>query len=245
MKHRNIYLYLIRYTAVISALLASIQLIADTASPPTSFSKAKRLAYTVYQDHPTSFYCQCPISWQNKKGKPDLKACGYKVRKQEKRANRIEWEHVVPAWQFGHQLQCWQDGGRKNCKKTNPTFKLMEADMHNLVPAIGEVNGDRSNYRFSDWNGEATQYGQCNMVIDFKQRTVQPPIHSRGMIARTYLYMQKQYDFKLSKQQVQLMEAWHKLHVPSEWECERNDKIKALTGTLNSITHSACSNKDI
>jgi len=47
--------------------------------------------------------------------------------------------HVVPAWEFGHQLQCWQDGGRKNCGKNNPQFKKMEADLHNLVPAVGAV----------------------------------------------------------------------------------------------------------
>ena len=46
-------------------------------------------------------------------------------------ASRVEWEHVVPAWQFGHQRQCWQDGGRKNCAK-DPVYRKMESDMHNL-----------------------------------------------------------------------------------------------------------------
>ena len=109
------------------------------AAPPSSFSSAKREAVKIYQDHPTSFYCGCNIQWQGKKGLPDLASCGYQVRKQEKRAARIEWEHVVPAWQFGHQRQCWQDGGRKNCKKKDKTFRLMEADLHNLTPAIGEI----------------------------------------------------------------------------------------------------------
>ncbi|WP_411020426.1 endonuclease, partial [Salmonella sp. ZJLS19Sal_0228] len=80
----------------------------------------------------------CDIQWQGKKGTPDLKGCGYQVRKQEKRASRIEWEHVVPAWQFGHQLQCWQQGGRKQCSRHDTAFKRMEADLHNLTPAIGE-----------------------------------------------------------------------------------------------------------
>jgi len=29
-----------------------------------------------------------------------------------------------------------------------------EADMHNLVPAIGEINGDRSNYPYGNIRGE-------------------------------------------------------------------------------------------
>ena len=36
---------------------------------------------------------------------------------------------------FGKHLPCWKDGGRKACEK-DPVFSKMEADMHNLVPAI-------------------------------------------------------------------------------------------------------------
>lgn len=53
-------------------------------------------------------------------GKVDLASCGYQVRKQQNRAERIEWEHIVPAWVFGHQRQCWQQGGRKNCVSSDP-----------------------------------------------------------------------------------------------------------------------------
>ena len=209
------------------------------ANIPSSFSQAKRLATTIYSDYGYSFYCGCDIQWQGKKGLPDLEACKYKVRKQEKRANRIEWEHVVPAWQFGHQLQCWQQGGRKNCKK-NKQFKMMEADLHNLVPAIGEVNGDRSNYRFSDWNGVPQQYGQCEMVVDFKQRKVQPPKSVRGHIARTYLYMHERYDFSLSSSQKKLYQAWHKMYQPDAWECERNKRISKIQKIDNSFITEAC-----
>ena len=41
----------------------------------------------------------------------------------------------MPAENFGKHLPCWQDGGRKACEK-DPVFSKMEADMHNLVPAI-------------------------------------------------------------------------------------------------------------
>ena len=64
--------------------------------------------------------------------------------------------------------------------------------IHNLTPAIGEVNGDRSNFNFSQWNGlDGVTYGQCEMQVDFKQRSVMPPSRARGAIARTYLYMSK------------------------------------------------------
>lgn len=57
-------------------------------------------------------------------------------------------EHIVPAWTFGHQRQCWKNGGRENCANDDPVFKAMEADLFNLYPAVGEVNGDRSNFNY-------------------------------------------------------------------------------------------------
>jgi deoxyribonuclease-1 len=196
------------------------------------FSKAKRLLADIYQDHQQTFYCGCDYFKQGKKLIPDLASCGYQVRKQLKRASRIEWEHVVPAWNFGHQMQCWQKGGRRACKK-NKQFAKMEGDMHNLVPSIGEVNGDRSNYRFSDWNGTATKYGQCDIVIDFKGRKVQPPEHSKGQIARTYLYMADRYSLSLSKQDQKLFRVWNNQYPSTAWECKKNQRIQTQQGNLN------------
>ena len=171
---------------------------------------------------------------------PELDKCGYKIRKQPRRADRIEWEHVVPAWQFGHQLQCWQEGGRKQCGK-NPQFRVMESDLHNLYPAIGEVNGDRSNFQFSPWNSTAgANYGQCEMKIDHKTRLADPPPASRGAIARTYLYMHEQYKFELSKAQMQLMQAWNKQYPVTKWDCQRDAEIAKIQGNHNPYILKRC-----
>nr|WP_246616432.1 endonuclease [Thaumasiovibrio subtropicus] len=211
------------------------------ATHPTSFSAAKRLLTSeIYHDHTQSFYCDCEFTWNGRRGEPDLNSCGYTVRKQERRANRIEWEHVVPAWQMGHQLQCWQEGGRKACGK-DPQFRLMESDMHNLTPAIGEVNGDRSNYRFSQWNGDhGAFYGQCEMKVDFKQRSAEPPARARGAIARTYFYMNERYQFTLAKAQRQLLQAWDKQYPVDVWECERDKRIARVQGNHNPYVQQAC-----
>ncbi|WP_162063493.1 endonuclease [Vibrio taketomensis] len=231
------------------SLLLVITASSAIAAPPTSFSAAKREAVSIYKDlekdinYNTSFYCGCDINWQGKKGVPDLDGCGYKIRKQTQkvRATRIEWEHVVPAWQFGHQLKCWQDGGRKNCSRRDKQFKRMEADLHNLTPAIGEVNGDRSNFNFSQWNGvDGVTYGRCEMQVNFKQRQVMPPDRARGSIARTYLYMSQEYGFKLSKQQRNLMTAWNKTYPAKAWECERDKRIAKVQGNHNPFVVEAC-----
>lgn len=204
-----------------------------------NFQQAKTFAAAINADAPGSFYCGCKIQWQGKKGIPDLNSCGYQVRKNANRAARIEWEHVMPAWEFGHQRQCWQDGGRKNCSK-DLDYRRIETDLHNLQPAVGEVNGDRGNFAYSQWNGSEQQYGQCEMKIDFKLKQAEPPARARGAIARTYFYMRDQYHLRISRQQTQLFTAWNKLYPVTIWECERDQRIAKVQGNHNPYVQQAC-----
>lgn len=167
-------------------------------------------------------------SLAGQKGIPDLTSCGYSVRKNANRAQRIEWEHVVPAWTFGHQRQCWQNGGRKQCAK-DAGYRRIETDLHNLQPAIGEVNGDRGNFLYSQWNGSERQYGQCEMKIDFKNKQAEPPARARGAIARTWLYMRDQYKLTMSRQQTQLMNVWNRQY-PATARVRTRQPHRAGTG---------------
>lgn len=106
-----------RYLSIAAVVLSAAFSGPALAEGINSFSQAKAAAVKVHADAPGTFYCGCKINWQGKKGVVDLQSCGYQVRKNENRASRVEWEHVVPAWQFGHQRQCWQDGGRKTAPK--------------------------------------------------------------------------------------------------------------------------------
>ncbi|NRQ41653.1 endonuclease [Rheinheimera sp. YQF-2] len=200
---------------------------------PTNFDQAKRLAQRIHAPEAKSFYCDCNIRWQGKKGIPDLAGCGYQVRKNGQRANRIEWEHVMPAHHFGHQRQCWQDGGRKNCVKTDSVFRAMEADLYNLVPAIGEVNGDRSNYRFGVLPSTPAKHGACPVKVDFKQQVFEPAPPVRGDIARIYFYMADKYKLNLSRAQQQLFIAWHRQDPVTAQERQLNQRIQQHMGHDN------------
>lgn len=202
------------------------------AEPPSSFSKSKRILAGLYASNPVSFYCGCDYRAKEKKLVPEWESCGFIPRKNANRAARIEWEHVVPAWAFGHQLQCWQEGGRRACKK-EPGFRAMEADLHNLVPAIGEVNGDRSNYSFAQLEGEPRVYGRCDMEVDFKSRKVEPPSDRQGDIARTYFYMRDEYGLNISSKQEKLFAAWNKTDPVDRWELDRNRMISEVQGNSN------------
>ncbi|MCV3501305.1 endonuclease [Campylobacter lari] len=209
-------------------LLSSLSLLASD-----NFNESKKELVKLYESlgstYQYDFYCNAPFK-ANKKGKYTkfevVKSDSYTPRNEytkkgkiNQRAKRIEWEHIMSAQNFGKHLPCWREGGRKACQK-DPLFTKMEADKQNLVPAIGEVNGDRSNFRYAEapLNLEYTQYGNCKVYTDFKAKRFYPANYSKGWIARSYLYMSKTYNIRLSDQERKLMESWDKQYPMSEKE---------------------------
>ena len=177
---------------------------------------------------------------------------GFESPKYKKRAKRVEWEHVVPAENFGRNFSEWRIGheqcvtkkgksykGRRCAEKTNKEYRYMQADMYNLYPAIGSVNASRSNYNFVVLGDIKNSFGSCGLKI--ADRKVEPPVSSRGMIARAYLYMDATYkSFKMSRQQNQLMNAWNNRYPVEQWECERTERIKEIQGNNNVVVRKNC-----
>lgn len=222
----------------------------NTTNP--SFNKAKKiLEKSVYQNHRITLYCGAAFDAR----KAVIKPAGFFTTKHLKRSRKIEWEHVVPAENFGRTFPEWRSGhsscinskgkpfkGRKCAEKMNYEYRLMQADMHNLFPAIGAVNALRSNYNFTMLPSDSSDFGSCDMRIE--NRKAQPPKNSRGRISRTYFYMEDTYPrYKMSKKQRQLMTAWDKQFPVSQWECERARSIEKLQGNPNSIVHERCKSK--
>lgn len=207
------------------------------ASPPSTFPQAKQVSRSsVYADRNSSgdLYCGCNWQWVGRSGGVvDMVSCGYRIRAQPNRAQRIEWEHIVPASTLGRQRLCWQQGGRDNCNKTDPVFNVMEADLHNLSPVVGEVNADRSNFNVGMASTPSGQYGLCPFKVDFKFRTAEPPDSAKGMIARVHFYMYDRYGLNLSQQQERILIAWDRSFPPDAWERERDRRIHLIMGHGN------------
>lgn len=224
---------------IVALALSLLSSLPAFATPPATFTEAKIVAkQKVYLDQADSdmgeLYCGCKWTWVGKSGgRIDADSCGLKTRKQETRAERTEWEHIVPAWTFGHQRQCWQNGGREHCVDDDPVFRAMEADLFNLYPSVGEVNGDRSNFNYGMASGVAPQYGQCKTKVDFGQRAAEPRDEAKGLVARTTFYMFDRYELNMSRQQQQLLMAWDKQYPVTAWETERNKRIAAIMGHAN------------
>jgi deoxyribonuclease-1 len=214
----------------------------DLPNTAGSFSTAKKWLYDkVYKDHAVTFYCGCKYNPKNRR--VDLKSCGLEALANVKRAQRIEAEHVMPAHHFGQSRQCWRKpdkvcpgkdySGRRCCEHADPLFEAAHNDLHNLFPAVGEVNGDRSNYPWGMIPGEKREYGTCNIEVNSSIRRAEPPDTVKGDIARVYFYMERTYGFNISRQQRQLFTAWAKTDPPDEWEYERNNRIAEIQGRGN------------
>jgi len=213
-----------------------------------SFQDAKRaLLKQVYLDHRVTLYCQAAY---DEKGFVVLPP-GFTTPKHQARTSRIEWEHVVPAENFGRAFSEWRDGhpdcqdkrgpfkGRKCADRVSREYRLMQADMYNLYPAIGAVNAMRSNYNFAMLPGAPNTFGACGMKIEGNR--VEPPEHARGAIARTVKYMAWAYPrFHVSRQQEQLMDAWDRMHPVDQWECTRAKRIEGLQGNENPMVKGQC-----
>lgn len=222
-------------TKLILSLFITLSLTVN--AKPLYFQDAKTdMRNYVYHDQTNvgTFYCGCDWRWTGRSGgRTNLASCGYIVRAEKERAERIEWEHIVPASNFGRARQCWQKGGRDNCKRTDSVFNAMEADIHNLAPAIGEVNGNRSNYNFGVVGRSTVDYGQCQIKIDFKNRVAEPPDSVKGQVARIYFYMHDRYNLSMSRQQQQLYMAWDKQFPVTDWERLRDSRIAKIMGFSN------------
>lgn len=170
--------------------------LADPSSMPiSSFGTARKIARDeIYKGHQTSLYCGCAFVHSGTSGgEIDNIACGYEPRKNEARGKQMEWEHIVPAWFFGHNRSCWEHAhsrcetstgrkyaGRRCCAEVDKEIKRIEADLHNLAPSEGEMNGDRYNLPYGEVSGEPREYGACDFEIDRAARVAEPADAVRG-----------------------------------------------------------------
>jgi deoxyribonuclease-1 len=235
-------------------LVALLPLFASASNTSNqSFNKAKKQLLTVYQDHRETLYCGAAFDAKGYVIAPP----GFTTKTHVARAKKIEWEHVVPAENFGKAFTEWRDGhgqcvnrkgksfkGRKCAEKMNDEYRYMQADMHNLFPAIGAVNALRSNYNFVLLPSVKSDFGMCDMRIE--GRKAQPPKLARGRISRSYLYMEQTYPkYSMSKSQRQLMQAWDKQFPVNVDECLRAQKIAAIQLNDNAIVKSRCQQANI
>lgn len=219
-----------------------------TGLPKTTktFSGAKSRMYKLHRElnHQLTVYCGCSYKSYGTRTKVDLKGCDF-PRTPKRRDKRVEAEHIFPAHHFGHHRPCWRQKlcskrrrgktvkykGRDCCMKTDPVFRAAHNDLHNLWPAVGSVNGVRSNFRYGVLDEVSRRW--CAYGLDRTLRVFSPPLRVRGIAARAHLYMAWRYGFRLSDQQRKLFEAWHQEQPPTDLERQRAEMIRRIQESTN------------
>ncbi|MDH4263248.1 MAG: endonuclease [Spirochaetia bacterium] len=223
----------------------------------TKFSDAKKAVFNVASQisrqnssEKITFYCSCPF---DKNKIVDIQKCGYHIRKDKNRATHVEIEHVVPADKLCGKTLEWTQGsnacvnhkgkhfkGRRCASEHNPVCIMAYNDLHNLRPAIGEINNDRSDYPFGDIHMDSTAYGTCSFKI--KNGVVDPPKEVHGDIARIYLHMNMAYPelHILNENEIRFFKVWSNLDPVTTTECSQNKIIYSLQGNYNLVVLEQC-----
>ncbi|SNV45575.1 endonuclease [Legionella spiritensis] len=210
------------------------------ALEPHSFASSKKIAGALFANHRVTLYCQCRFDQNNR---IDLKSCGMESGSNKKRAHRVEWEHMMPAENFGRQFRCWREKlckdskgraykGRKCCARIDKAFQKAEAELYNLWPANGLINQIRSNYRYSSIPSKRQTYG-CGFYVDRALRKAEPPDSAKGIVARANLFMADKYGIRLSRQQKQLFDAWNRDFPVTEFERTWSRQVARVEGYAN------------
>ena len=192
-----------------------------------SFTTAKKRMYAVHESIPT-LYCGCEATGKA----PDLTSCGL-ASYSGTRWERLEAEHVVPASVIGATRPCWEEGGRDYCIDVDPVYRAAHNDLHNLYPAVGQINLYRSNNSMGLIADEDTEYGTCDFEVDTDADRVEPRPEVRGDIARIYFYMEWMYGVQISEGQRRLFMHWHKSDPVSVTERTRDEAIQTKQGNGN------------
>lgn len=208
---------------------------------PLNFTQAKDMAGRLFSSNRVTLYCHCRFNLDKE---VNLDSCNMQTAKPLQRANRIEWEHMMPAEHFGRKFACWnqsicvnsQNGksfkGRKCCEKIDEEYRKTEGELFNLWPAVGAVNQLRSNYEFGIVDNKRGYYG-CEFDVDPDTKIAEPPDRAKGIVARANLFMADKYHVTLSASERKLFLQWNKQFPPDKWELAWANNVASQVGYEN------------
>ena len=233
------------------------------------YAVKKEMLEKIYFDHRITLYCRASFDGFKRIDKtpvgfclPDLRYVDFNVynadfTELQKKAQRMEWEHIVPAQNFGKSFKEWSEGhprcvsqkgkkfkGRSCAEQENEEFRYMYTDMYNLYPSIGAVNYLRSNFNFAELPTKNKEtFCNCD-GMRISQNKVMPSDKIKGLIARTYLYMQKTYPrYSIGEPMQGVLRAWNRKYPVTRWECRRAYRIEKVQGNANNVVKSPCLEK--
>lgn len=198
-----------------------------------NFTEAKKVARLIWAEHRETFYCGCKYDRQ---GNIDFNSCSFSPALGKKYAvKRVSWEHVLPVSWYGKQHACWKKNRRQSareaCRQQDPDFRRMEADLHNLVPAVREINMRRKHYAYGELPKGSCM--GCDFAVNDYLQMVEPRDEVKGMAARITLYMIQKYEISIKETQRQVLMQWNRRFPPNRWEKRWHEKVSMIQGDQN------------
>ncbi|MDF1881794.1 endonuclease [Sulfurimonas sp. MAG313] len=153
----------------------------------------------------------------------DPATCMRKRYLKEDNTKAVVFTRIVPEGMMAKNLACFTQDictgsmgkvfhGKRCCRKINKNYKAYEKDIFNLM----------------------------SLEKDSGYPKTEIPKHFKGNIARVFLYMQEQYQLKLSTASLNQYKIWDKEDRVDEKECEIYHIIYKIQGRENPWIKSAC-----
>lgn len=160
---------------------------------------------------------------------------------------------IVPIETIGKFFPCWDEAtklGKDNrlyCRNVSEGFRKMESDMQNFAPLPPEYVRDKiidyanmpKGLNFGSRNKCFLKSSSSfNVATGKTERIVYPPSGTKGYIARTFLYMEreyKKYGFKLSPEKRKMFMEWHRKFKPTGKEIAIRKQIANTASATSSI----------
>lgn len=192
---------------------------------------AKQDAASVYADGGTEVYCRIALT-------------GEDIEAREVDGLKLQWEHAFPASLIASGLGYADRDCREPLPGAQPACAFAIADLHNLWPSIGRINGSRGNHPYGELEGEGTtNEGFAEFCPDYERgkvdnRTyIEPTRASQGDLARSLIYMHMVYHIDVAPviDDPDRLLIWHRRDPPDAGEKRRERAIRGLQETWNPL----------
>jgi len=216
-------------------LLAAIFLAAPFAGADqtqiSSYRMATTEAYSLYVDarpsQSTDIYC----------------GLRFKVDPSEPEERPTTWLSLEHAYAADWMADVFGCANRTECRRhpdpaKKARFNHAEGDLHNLFPAVKNLNSARGKRLFGEIPGAGAReltIGDKTFTCDFQLEgnLVEPRRVAKGNLARGILYMCAEYGFPVDPDMLVVLKKWNKSDKPTVFERKRNDLIAQVQGTRN------------
>lgn len=136
---------------------------------------------------------------------------------------KINFEHVVPSSRIKRHVGCTRP--RQWCANNHSEFKRCYGQLRNIYPVIPIVNLVRGSSNLNKVHGGDNVFKGIDIKFEINEdgdRVIEPPNRVKGLVARSYLYMDKIDCISLSYLDKTTYEKWNLSYPVSRKERLKN-----------------------